>query len=76
MRQTTTRTGCLQKISFEERESLIKEIQISLTGIGEPFKYKRCITQMEKDFLLLKNMCLKYSIFTLFRKLSKKNSNW
>ena len=50
-----------KKLSFEEMESLIKEIQTNLRGIAEKFEYKGCITQTEKEFLFSKEHCNKKS---------------
>ena len=63
--------GVYKKLFFEEMENFIKEIETKLRGIIEKFEYKECITQTEKDFLLSKNKCLRYPIFTLFGKFSK-----
>ena len=45
-----------KKLSFEEMESLILEIQTKLREIVEKFKYKGCIKQTAKVFFAFQNL--------------------
>ena len=60
-----------KKLSFEEMENLIKEIQAKLRGIVERHKYKGSITQTEKEFLLSKEQVFKIPYFYIVWKILK-----